>query len=105
MVIDLDSFKIESYPLTDDWSNIRLVALDQNKKRVVIAVTSFATGALDRFPHATKEAKEKSLNNLAKYLKDNNIFSYVEWILRAEPYIKTQFALSFNYYVPNFVHL
>lgn len=67
MTIDLDSFKIESYPLTDNWSNIKLVALDQNKKRVVVAVTSFATGALGKFPHATKEAKEKSLNNLAKY--------------------------------------
>lgn len=105
MAIDLDSFKIESYPLTDNWSNIKLVALDQNKKRVVVAVTSFATGARGEFPHATKEAKEKSLNNLAKYLKDNNIFSYTEWNLKAEPYIKTQFALSFNDYVPNFVHL
>lgn len=105
MAIDLDTFKIESYPLTDNWSNIKLVALDTNKQRVVVAVTSYATGALSRFPYASREAKEKSLNNLAKYLKDNNIFSYTEWNLKAEPHIKTQFALSFNDYVPNFVHL
>lgn len=105
MAINLDSFKIEAYSLTDNWSNIKLVALDERNQRVVIAVTSYATGALGRFPHASKEAKEKSLNNLAKYLKDNNIFSYTEWDLKAEPYIKTQFALSFNDYVPNFVHL
>lgn len=102
-MIDINSFTIQEVELTKNWAHLQLKAIDLDTgKTVCVAVTSFATGASDRYPQATKERAERNISALQKYLQDNCIDTLHKWHESASHKARMAFISAFTTLDPRF---
>lgn len=103
-MIKLDTLKINKREITNKWSEFVLYALDKDNNPCKVTAIDFATGALNKFPHATEERALANIEKFKNYLIDNNINNYIEWQEIASDKAKMTFASVFSNkdYIPHF---
>lgn len=102
-MLNLEKFKITEREVTSNWSNIILFCEDVNGKIVRVCQCSYATGALPKFPYATKKRAEKNINNLKNYLIKNNIDTHQKWVEQLTD-VRIAFWSAFGQDYPEFAH-
>lgn len=96
-MIKLDTFFTKERIVTTNWSDISLIATDKHSnKKVYVAVCSFATGMINKYPDATRKNAIVNIEKFKQYLIDNDIKTELDWTNKASIKAKTQFARCFS---------
>lgn len=102
-MIDLSTFEIQEYKVTNNWSDLRLWAMDKvYNKRVLVCYHSYSNTSDEWL--ISKRRAVYNIEHIRDYLIRNKIDDLSKWL--EQPYnVRFTFATcQFNYFCPCFVN-